>query len=162
MSSARVAPWRTYQVNVVLDAPLAFAFRWCTDYTPEDAKFAGEDRTIHLVRKIIERRKHRVVFENVYDQGRGWGWERHTVTLHPPDRWHSEGRGNYHESILDYKLSPLSEDRTRFEMHWRSRPVGLSVGPRPSAKIIERSVENLWRKRARALATEFRRSGAKT
>ena len=152
-----VAPWRNYHVVVEIRAPLAFVFRWCTDYTPEDARYGGEDKTIHLKRKIIERRKRRIVFENVYDEGKGWGWERHVVTLQPPNRWHSEGHGNYHESVLNYQLTPLSAEATRFEMRWKSRPVGLFRGARPRAPVIERYVEQLWKKRARALESEYRR-----
>jgi len=157
-----VAPWRSYHVSVTVRAPLPFAFRWCTDYSPDDARYCGEDRTIHLKRKIIERRPRRVVFENVYDVGKGWGWERHTVTLYPPNRWHSDGVGNYQESVLDYELTPLGAGRTRLDMRWRSRPVGLSRGSRTPGEVIERYVSGLWKKRARALAADYRASQAKS
>lgn len=154
--SGSVVAWRSYRVSVDLPAPLRFAYRWCTEYTADDAQYAGEDRTIHLQRRIVERGSRRVVFENLYDAGRGWAWERHVVTLRPPNRWHSEGWGNYHESLLDYELVPLSEETTRLTMRWRSRPVGLASGPRTPRRAVERYVTTLWERRAKALGTEYR------
>lgn len=151
-----MATWRQYRISVDFHVPLSFAYRWCTDYTPEDGEFSGEDRTIHLERRIIDRSPGRVEFENLYDQGGGWGWERHVVTLRPPDRWHCVGRGNYHESILDYQLVPLTDRSTRLNMVWRSRPVGVAPGPRPARPAVQRHVTGLWKRRARALELEYR------
>ncbi|HYB03727.1 MAG TPA: hypothetical protein VED17_04650 [Nitrososphaerales archaeon] len=83
--------FRKYHVSVTIRAPLAFVYNWCTDYTPDDFKYGGEVGE----RRILSRGTRRVVFENLYDVGKGWGWERHTVMLKPPDAWHSEGWGNY-------------------------------------------------------------------
>ncbi len=46
------------RVQVAFHVPLEFAFRWCTDYTPEDAALEGESYS----RKIVERSGRRVVF----------------------------------------------------------------------------------------------------
>lgn len=153
-----MSSWRSYRVSVEFRVPLSFAFRWCTDYTPEDGKYGGEDKTLNLQRRIIERSRRRVVFENLYDDGKGWGWERHVVTLHPPNRWHCVGRGNHGESVLDYSLTALSDRRTRFEMRWRSRPVGPDQGPRPTVNRVERYVTQLWKRRARFLERDYRSS----
>ena len=152
-----MSSWRNYGISVIFRAPLSFAFDWCTDYTPDDGKYAGEDKSIHLRRRIISKSRRRVVFENLYDVPSGWGWERHRVNLLPPNRWHCEGRGNYHESVLDYRLIPLSRNRTRLEMRWKSRPAELATGPRPSRQAVERAVANLWKRRARALERDFRK-----
>jgi hypothetical protein len=141
-----------------LRAPLGFAYSWCTDFSPEDPKLAEEDRSIHLQRRIVDRTPRRVVFENVYDEGKGWAWEQHTVTLTPPDRWHSDGFGLYHESHLDYRLFELDPVRTRFEMDWTSKPSPRSTGRRPTKKGIEKFVTGLWRRRGRSLERDYRRS----
>lgn len=143
-------------MSVVLPVPLNFAYRWCTDYTAEDGKYAGEDRTIHLQRKILARNRRRVVFENLYDVGDGWGWERHHVTLRPPNRWHSEGKGNQYETRLDYALTPVTVQQTCFDMTWRSRPIARKAGRRTPAKVVEAYVTQLWVLRARAMEREFR------
>lgn len=150
-----------YHVSVIFRAPLRFAYAWCTDYSPEDVKIAGEDKAFGLHRRIVLRTPRQVVFENLYDHGKGWAWERHSVTLTPPDRWHSDGYGNYHESHLDYHLTELSDSRTRFDMRWMSRPIGLSTGPRAPVPTVERFVEKLWTARARALERDFRRRGTR-
>jgi hypothetical protein len=150
--------FREYRVSLDFRAPLKFAYAWCTDYTPEDAAIAGEDKAFGLQRRIVMRTPRKVVFENLYDHGAGWAWERHTVTLSPPDRWHSDGFGNYHETHLDYRLTELPRGWTRFDMRWWSKPTGLSRGPRTAEAVVERFVLRLWRLRARALEHDYRRS----
>ena len=98
-----------------------------------------------------------MVFENLYDEGNGWGWERHVVTLKPPDGWHSEGWGNHSVSSIDYKLTRLSEEETRFDMNWKSKPGMTSHGKGPSKIFIERYVAKVWRKRAKYIEAEFRK-----
>ena len=148
--------WSSYRVLVDFAVPLRYAYRWCTDYTSQDGKYAGEDKSIHLERRIIERNRRRLVFENLYDAGNGWGWERHVVTLLPPRRWRSVGRGNLQESVLNYSLFPISDRRTRLQMRWKSRPIGR--GPRPSREQVQRYVTQLWKRRARFLRREYLRS----
>jgi hypothetical protein len=150
--------FREYHVSVVFRAPLQFAYAWCTDYSPDDVKIAREDKAFGLQRRILARSPRQVVFENLYNHGAGWGWERHTVTLTPPDHWHSDGYGNYHETHLDYRLTKLPGDRTRFDMRWWSKLTGLSRGTRSPKEVVERAVLRLWRLRARALERDYRKS----
>jgi hypothetical protein len=149
--------FREYHVSVVFHAPLPFVFAWCTDYSPNDANLAGEDKMIHLRRRIVSRTARQVVFENMYDEGRGWAWERHTVTLKPPNRWHSDGFGNYHEAHLDYRLKELPNDRTEFDMRWRSRSTSLSKGRLPPRETVERFVQELWHRRGQVLEREYQK-----
>lgn len=150
--------FRKYHIRVIFQAPLRFAYAWCTDYSPEDAKIAGEDKAFGLQRRVVSRGRDQVVFENLYDHGKGWAWERHSVTLKPPDTWHSDGYGNYHEAHLDYHLTELPGNRTQLDMRWVSRPIGLSTGERSPTSVVERFVQRLWRIRSRALEREYRRS----
>jgi hypothetical protein len=155
----QMARWPSpeYHISVVFAAPLSFVYSWCTHYTPEDPELGGE----HYERRILSRSSSRVVFENLYKVEKGWGWERHVVTLMPPNRWHSEGTGNYSDSTLDYTLSQLSAGKTKLDMRWRSRPTHLSR-ERSSRAVVERFVTRLWRRRARALEREYRSTlGAK-
>ena len=150
--------FRKFHVTAVFRVPLPFAYDWCTDYSPDDAKIAGEDKLFNLQRRFVLRSPRQVIFENVYDEQGGWGWERHTVTLLPPTRWHSDGFGNYGESHLDYRLSELPGGRTLFDMNWVSRPNALDSGPRPTKEVVERFVRLLWRRRARVLERDYRTS----
>jgi hypothetical protein len=149
-------PVRSYHVTVVFRAPLPFAFAWCTDSSEDDPKYAGEDRSIHLQRRVIDRTARRVVFENLYDEGRGWARERHVVTLRPPDRWHGDGHGSYFDMNLDYRLTVLAGDRTRFTMEWSASPNALFRGRRASRRAVEGRVRHLGGRRARAMEREYR------
>jgi hypothetical protein len=156
--------WRRFHIHVVFKVPLSFVYRWCTDFGPDDGQYSGEDKTINLNRRIIERTPNRVVFENLYDRGRGWAWERHVVTLMPPDRWHSEGKGVYSENVMDYKLTELPDGRTRLDINWRSRPTEMDTGPRATNKEIENFMLQLWNIRVwaigRAYEAELQSSGS--
>lgn len=143
--------FRNYHIEVTFHAPLSFVYNWCTNYTPQDFKYGGEKGE----RRILRRSSKRIVFENLYDIGKGWGWERHTVTLNPPNAWHSEGRGNYSESSLDYKLRELPDNNTKLDMRWRSRPGPMSTGRRGSVRSIENYVRLLWQQRAKFVEKEF-------
>ncbi len=92
-----------YRIRVTFDAPIDYVFAWCTDYTPEDGNLEGETYT----RKIIERTKRQVIFEDLEETKTGWDWGRDVVTLRPPTRWHMKGVGNHRDVEADY---------------WRRRP----------------------------------------
>ena len=145
--------FRKFHVTMSFRAPLPFVYKWCTNYTPQDLRYGGEKGE----RRILKRNSKHVVFENLYDVGKGWGWERHVVTLKPPNSWHSYGWGNHSESFLDYKLRDLPNGRTKLDMRWKSRPGMLSEGRRPSKHSIEEYVTRLWRRRAKFVERDFKR-----
>ena len=142
-----------YQIDGSFRVPLDFAFAWCTDYTPDDAKLEGES----YQRKIIERSRRRVVFEDLEETKDGWVWGQDVVTLLPPDRWHMDGVGNRRDVTADYKLTKLPDGRTRLHLQWRRRP---NV---PAAKELtkaQREADALraWKRFAVAMERDYRRS----
>ena len=146
-------PRTQYRVATVLRVPLPFAFRWCTDFRSDDARREGES----YGRRILERSARRVVFEDLESTPGGWYWARHVVTIRPPNRWHSDSVGNYREASLDYVLTPLGPQRTRFELSWRRRPMGLGGTP-PSKSSIEKGTLRAWRKFALEMEKDYRKS----
>jgi hypothetical protein len=142
-----------YHIETVLRVPLAFAFRWCTDFRPDDARREGES----YERKILERTSRRVVFEDLESIPTGWRWTRHVVTLRPPNRWHSETVGNYRDATLDYQLTALGPGRTRFELTWKRRVSPLGGRP-PSRKFIETGTLAAWRNFAKAIEADYRKA----
>jgi hypothetical protein len=144
-------PGPEYRVSTVIRVPLAFAFRWCTDFRPDDAAREGES----YARKIIERSPRRVVYEDLESLPSGWRWARHVVHLKPPNAWHSDSVGNYRQSSLDYRLTALGPRRTRLELTWRRRPFVLGGAP-PSKKSLERGTLTAWRRFARAMEHDYR------
>ncbi len=149
-------PGPRYETRVEFDAPLDFVYRWCTDYTPEDAKAEGED----YERRIIRRTSREVVYEDLVDTKGGWRWARHVVTLAPPNRWHSESVGSHRAISLDYRLSKLPEGRTEMIMTARRRPTSIGA-KNPSKSLWQRDVGRSWKLFAKALEREYRKVGSK-
>jgi hypothetical protein len=145
-------PRPTYEIRATLHAPLAFVYRWCTDFSTGDASLEGEE----YERRVLERSARRVVFEDLQSTPDGWRWARHVIALHPPDRWHSDSVGNYREASIDYRLVDLPSNRTELILRMRRRPVGLGVR-NPSKREFEAATARGWRSFDRALVRDYKR-----
>jgi len=145
-----------YHISTTLPVPLSFAFRWCTDFRADDARREGES----YERRVLERSSRRVVYEDIEATPTGWYWARYTVSLLPPDRWHAESIGNWRDATLDYRLTPLGPRRTRFELTWTRRPTTLG-GKLASRRSIEQGTLAAWRRFARSIQTDYRKSRRK-
>jgi hypothetical protein len=146
-------PGPEYHVRAVFRAPLAYAFAWCTDYSPIDSKLEGE----RYLRKVIRRGRHHVLFEDLENSPGGWSWARYDVTLQPPDRWHMESRGTHSQVIADYRLAQKTDGRTQFDLWWRRQPGLLEFTKRGKAEG-DRSGALSWKRFAVALDRDYRRS----
>jgi hypothetical protein len=153
---ARGWPGPEYHVKAEFRAPMSYVYSWCTDFDPADDRREKE----HYTRKIIERSRRQVVFEDLVDSDDGWNWARHVVTLHPPNRWHSDSVGTHREATIDYLLTPLAGDRTRLDLRWKRVPTALASAPASKA-AIERSATQGWRNFARVLEKDYRKSQAR-
>jgi hypothetical protein len=140
-----------YDFETTFDVPLAFAYRWCTDYTPKDAAYEGE----RYQRRILERSPTRVVYEDLDDQPHGWVWRRTEVTLHPPRGWSALSRGNYREFRIEYRLDELPDGKTRFRFRGVRRPTELGRVNPPRARLL-RELRTMWRRFGSAMAKEYR------
>lgn len=149
-------PGPEYIVHAEFDAPLDFVYRWCTDYTPDDARYEDES----YQRRILRRSREEVVYEDLEETRGGWVWARHVVRLLPPDRWHSDSIGSHREIRLDYRLSRLPQGRTRLTLTARRRRAGIG-GKNPSKSQWETSVSKSWVKLGRALERDYRRGGSR-
>lgn len=150
-ATARRSSATSYEVRTILRAPLEFVYRWCTDYTAEDARYESET----YQRRILRRSPREVVYEDLENTRRGWVWARHVVRLLPPDRWCSDSVGSHRTIALDYRLSPLPGDRTLLVLRARRRPYGIG-GRNPAKSEWERSVGRSWARFARSLERDFR------
>lgn len=152
-------PWPkpVYEVRATFDAPLEFVYRWCTDYTPQDARLEGED----YERRILRRARSEVVYEDLEESKQGWFWARHVVRLMPPNRWHSDSVGSHRATSLDYRLSRLPGKRTQLILRARRRPYGIG-GKNPSKSEWERSVAAAWKKFGRAIERDYKRAGGRS
>lgn len=141
-----------YRIKVSFRVPFDFAFAWCTDFSPEDARLEGEV----YQRKIIERAPRRVVFEDLEEMDDGWFWSRDVVKLWPPNRWHMDGVGNRRDVTADYVLTTLRDGRTQLELRWRRQPKV------PEAKKLtkaerEASTLRAWKRFGAAMERDYRR-----
>ena len=142
-----------YRIQIAFDVPLDFAFRWCTDYSPDDGKLEGES----YQRKIVERTPRRVVFEDLEDSKDGWIWSRDVVTLRPPDRWHMDGVGNQRDVMVDYTLTRLPDGRTQLELRWRRRPF-FPAGRQQTKAQRQANALEAWKRFRTAMERDYRRT----
>ena len=140
-----------YRTRVTFRVPLDFAFRWCTDYSPDDGKLEGES----YQRKVISRTRRRVVFEDLEGSKDGWVWSRDVVRLRPPNRWHMDGVGNQRDVTADYLLTTLSDGRTQLEIRWRRRPKTPGASTLTKAQR-EASMLRSWKLFAAAMERDYR------
>src|SRR5213594_3939904 len=155
MATKRGGGWSgpTYRIRVSFRVPLAFAFKWCTDFSSDDGNLEGESYR----RKIVQKTSRRVVFEDLEETKEGWMWSRDVVTLRPPDRWHMDGVGNHRDVTADYVLSPLPDGRTRFDLRW-SRRSKVPETKRLTKVEREASAMRAWKHFAVAMERDYRRS----
>lgn len=146
-------PGPNYEVRATFTVPLSFVYRWCTDYTAEDARYSAEN----YERRILQRSDREVVFEDLYDTKEGWIWIRRTVRLLPPARWHANSVGSDRALSVDYRLSRLSANRTQLTIRARRRPYGIGV-KNPAKSQWENSVTSNWLKFGRAMERDYKRS----
>jgi hypothetical protein len=149
--ATRKLPGPDYHVAATFRAPLDFAFRWCTDYAPEDAGLEGESYD----RRVVKATRRRVIFEDVEWTRAGWDWSRSVVTLRPPRGWHLTARGSRVDVEADYRLTPLPNGGTRLDITWRRKP-----NAPPLRRITKTQREAMstasWRRFSTALDRDFR------
>lgn len=143
-------PTARYEVRATFRAPLAFVYRWCTDFTSEDSRLAGE----RYVRRVLHRSSRLVVMEDLYDTRQGWTWLRRVVRLSPATHWHADSLGSDRAISVDYRLSKLPGDRTQLTIRARRRPYGIGT-KNPSKSTWERSVGAHWDRFGRALERDY-------
>ena len=148
-------PGPTYVVRATFKAPLDFVYRWCTDYTPQDARHERDK----YERKIIRRTSREVVYEDLYESKDGWFWSHHHVRLRPPNRWHSDTVGSHRAMSLDYTLSKLPRGRTQLTLTARRRPYGVG-GRNPTKSQWEAPIAKSWRNFGRTLEKDYRKASA--
>jgi hypothetical protein len=149
-------PGPSYEVRAVFQAPLDFVYRWCTDFTPHDARYEAEEYT----RRILSRSAREVVYEDLESSKQGWFWSHHVVRLMPPNRWHSDSVGSHRAVSLDYRLSRLPGDRTELILRARRRPYGVG-GKNPPKSGWEGPVAQSWKNFGRSIERDYRKVAAR-
>jgi hypothetical protein len=149
----RAWPPPVYDMEAEFDAPLPFVYRWCTDYSAQDGALSGDG----YERRVIQRSKRRVVFEDLWWESDGWRWRRYDVTLLPPRGWRAESIGNVRDLESVYRLTELPDERTHLFLRVRRRPGPRSNG-QPTKKAFENEVESMWKILGKNLEKDYRAS----
>lgn len=144
-------PPPTYRFHLEFDVPVAYAFRWCTDYRTDDSRRSRE----HFERRILSRTRTSVVYEDLWREGRGWGWRRQTVTLEPPNRWYADSFGNVRHAEIDYRLSELPGKRCRLDIVMHRRP-SPAYPKQPSRAAWDADLRHMWTNYRRAMHRDYR------
>ncbi len=144
---------RRFRLEATFDAPSDFAFRWCTDYSPEDPEIEKDD----YERRVLSRGSRRVLYQDLGPEGKGWFLNTQTVTLRPPGNWHAESVGTYRSWSIDYSVRALPDGRTRFAFDGIRRITPLA-GRGPTRAEVEENLRTLWTRFGRALARDYRRT----
>lgn len=153
MPPSRAHGPQRYHVEETFRAPIGYAFRWCTDYSPRDPAIEKDD----YVRRILARAPGRVVYQDFGRAGRGWFLNQQSVHLDPPTHWHAESVGTYRRWSIDYRLRKMTDGTTRFTFDGvrRATPLAETV---PTRAEVRANLRELWDRFGRALEKDYRRS----
>ncbi len=142
----------TFHVSKIIEAPLQFAYRWCTDYRESDPRILGSKNR----RKILFKSKNRAVYVSLYVRQGKQRSAVNVVTLHPPAAWHLDFIGDDDDESGDYHLTRLGPKRTRLEMKF-SESYKMRDPPTKPADI--KSTSQVWDKYVTALEKDYARQG---
>jgi hypothetical protein len=141
---------RTYHISKVLNAPLYFAFKWCTDYRESDTRITGSKSK----KSILEKTKKRAIYTIHYKSGGKAMNAVNIVTLKPPKAWHLDSRGDEDDMIGEYRLTSLGPRKTRLDMefveYWKIRNY-------PGKPEYLRDMHRIWDNYAVALERDYKR-----
>jgi hypothetical protein len=141
-----------YKHSRVFNAPIKFAYDWCTDYSSEDSKIVGSK----FPRMILEKAKTRVVYAG-YKPGKDGKPKLavRVVTLHPRTySWHLDYFAEEDTEVGEYKLTRLAQNKTRFDMTLNNK---WKHGRGPSKEEFEADSRESWDKYAQALERDYRK-----
>jgi hypothetical protein len=152
----RSEPHTRNEIRQRFRAPLPYVYRWLTDFSPEDP---AREKAAYQ-RKIVERNRRSIIFEDLITRKTGWEVIRNIVTLHPPNRWHAEVGGNGPTWILNYRLSPAETGGTEILIRWiiRRRP-HVRGEVIPTKLEAQRMMQGFWKGLADSLDRDYRKEG---
>jgi len=155
MNSKKFAS-HTIRVSKVINAPLTFVYKWCTDFREDDNKITGSTNR----RRILQRTRKRVVYVTTYFSRPGVArMGVNMVTLHSPTSWHLEFIGEEDNEVGDYKLTRLGARKTRLDMRFLER---YKVRRAPTQTEDLKHTEQLWDKFVAALERDYARTERRT
>jgi hypothetical protein len=143
-------------VSKVINAPLSFVYKWCTDFREDDNRITGSKNR----RKILQKTSRRVVYVTTYFPKVGVAKVGvNLVTLRPPNSWHLDFIGEEEDEEGDYRLTRLAARKTKLDMRFSER---YKVRNAPTQTEDLEHTEELWGKYAAALERDYARTVKRT
>jgi hypothetical protein len=137
-----------FSVSKIINAPLSFVYRWCTDFREDDQKITDQRRRI----RIHERTATRFIMSVRDRHGAKIVSAARIVTLKPPDSWHLDWIGDEYDEKGDYRLTKLGSRRTRFSATFKVASIKPGA---PTKQEMRRNVTAVWDKYTRALEKDY-------
>lgn len=128
-----------------IDAPLAAAYAWLTDYQDDDPQ-----RTTRIVKKrpVVSRTKDLVVLDGEIEVMGGRFKGRAEVHLDPPAHWQARlfRRNGTRASTFDYRLVPEGPDRCRLvvDYHLAARRLRTRLKLILFKPLVYREIDVMW------------------
>ncbi len=149
-SGRRIYATHVARLSKVIDAPLRYVYDWCTDFRPDDAKLARSEQKHRVVKTGPERL---VRIKVARRGGRNPVMNVEVVRLSPPNAWHKDTIGEEDLDSMDYTLSPLGPERTRFSLVMVER---WMVPKYPKKADWVRSSSKYWDELVQAIEERYR------
>jgi hypothetical protein len=139
----------TIRVSKMINAPLSYAFKWCTDFREDDTQLIGSKSQ----RKILEKSKKRVIYATLYNNEKG---EQKVaidiVALKPPRSWDLEYFGEEDDETGTYRLTSLGKSKTRLDMVFKEK---WKISNPPSKDWQVQHTSGVWDKYVAALERDY-------
>ena len=146
----RVFATHTGRLSKIVDAPLGYVYDWCTDFRPDDAELEGSDRA----HRVVSVSPERLVRIKVADRGaKNPVMSVEVVRLNPPNAWHKDTIGESDLDSMDYKLTALGPNKTRFSLEIVER---WMVPKFPKRADWLRSASEYWDELVQAIEERYR------
>jgi hypothetical protein len=150
-----------FRFSIVLPAPPDAAYRWATDYRPDDLALMGEEGT----RRVDRLASDVVLLTDTVRTGRSRVTKTRLVRLLPERRaWtNTHLAGPLRHSQFLYELLPAGRGRSRLtftglQVEAARRPIGRAARAARAREIARRD-RATWHRLARAMARELRARG---
>jgi hypothetical protein len=138
-----------FSISKSINAPISYAFAWCTDFREDDHRLGGQKRRI----AILERTEQRFIMSIKTRRGSKVISAARIVSLAPPNAWHLDWIGDENDETGDYRLTRLSARKTRLNATFKVKPK-TSNAPRREQMI--KSVNSAWDQYVSALENDYK------
>jgi len=139
-----------FRVSKIINAPLPFAYRWCTDFREDDYKIAGGK-----MRRLILEKTHRRAVYITRQIGSKVGTSIGIVTMHPPNRWRYDSIGDQRNVTGKYLLKKLGPGKVKLEIEFKRT---WKIPPAPRRSEFMKHLNKTWDKYIAALERDCRRN----